>query len=229
MILNPVLLGSVGILYQGHHPSIGSYPRPPRGAPFGQVTFATSSAPPWGKLKTPKKIADVLASAFPRMGYFYNYLHRDDECVAQDLFKSSLNGNGTFNSANLSLFIGHSAAGKENIVALGHPQTYIPIYNGVSDSFMWVGMNDMRLGSSNLKWAAFYSCNLFRDSAYRADGSYTAMKNNNHLAITTDLHIMQKGRWCCCPFWDFPRTTSITRMENSAGAAVTKLFLLITN
>jgi hypothetical protein len=52
-------------------------------------------------------------------------------------------------------------------------------------------MNDMSLGSSSLKWAAFYCCNLFRDSMYRANGCYAQMKNNDHLAMRSSLHIMQ--------------------------------------
>jgi hypothetical protein len=52
-------------------------------------------------------------------------------------------------------------------------------------------MNDMNLGSSNLKWVAFYTCNLFRDAAYRANACYAAMKSNNHLSMNSSLHIMQ--------------------------------------
>lgn len=185
------IFGSFGMLYQGHHPNFGSYPRPPRGAPFGQVTFATASGFPWGKLKSPKKIAAYLAQAVRVMGYSVPFIYADDAFAAPALQKSSLGGSNIFNNVNLALFVGHSAAGKENIVALGHPQTYIPVYSKASDSFTWIGMNDMDLGSSNLKWAAFYSCNLFRDSAYRSFGCYTQMKNNNHLAMNTDLHVMQ--------------------------------------
>lgn len=184
-------LGRFGMLYQGHHPRFGSYPRPPRGAPFGQVTFATDSGFPWGKLKSPRRIANSLVQAFPTIGYPLGFIYADDNWNATAIQKPSLGGSNIFNNVNIGLFVGHSAAGKENIVALGHPQTYIPVYNSVSDSFTWVGMNDMRFGSSNLKWLAFYSCNLFRDSAYRSFGCYSQMKSNHHLAMTTDLHIMQ--------------------------------------
>ncbi len=185
------VFGSFGMLYQGHHPFFGSYPRPPRGAPFGQVTFATSHGFPWGKLKAPKKIADYLAKVVPVMGYSVPFIYGDDNFAAPALQKSSLGGSNIFNNVNLGLYVGHSAAGKENIVALAHPQTYIPVYNKASDRFTWIGTNDMNLGSTNLKWVAFYSCNLFRDAAYRSFACYTQMKNNEHLAINTDLHIMQ--------------------------------------
>ena len=125
------------------------------------------------------------------MGYNVPFIYGDDDFAAQALQKASLGGSNIFNNVNLALYVGHSAAGKENIVALSHPQSYIPVYRKASDSFTWIGMNDMNLGSSNLKWASFYSCNLFRDSAYRSFGCYTQMKNNNHLAMNTHLHIMQ--------------------------------------
>ncbi len=184
-------LGSFGLMFQGHHPLFGGYPRPPRGAPFGQVTFATDHNFPWGKLRAPKKIAAYLAQVVPIMGYTVPFIYADEDVSAAALKKSSLSGSNVLNNVNLGLFIGHSGAGKENIVALGHPQTYIPIYNKASDSFAWVGMNDMDLGSSNLKWAAFYTCNLFRDATYRTDACFSQMKNNNHLAMNSELHIMQ--------------------------------------
>lgn len=184
------IFGSFGMLYQGHHPLFGSYPRPPRGAPFGQVTFSTGSGFPWGKLKAPKKIASYLAQAIRVSGYSVGFIYGDDNFKAAALQKSSLGGSNIFNNVTIGLYAGHGAAGKENIVALGHPQSYIPVYDSASDSFTWIGMNDMNLGSSDLKWMAFYSCNLFRDSP-RANPIYSSMKNNEHLAINTDLHIMQ--------------------------------------
>lgn len=183
-------LGTFGILWQGHHPRFSPNNRPSRGPGLGQVTFSTSAAPPWGPLKSAGKITDSLLRGFPAMGYPIQFDHGDDECKPEDLLSNSLGGNGFFNSANLSLFIGHSAAAKETIVSLGHSQSFIPIYDSSAGTITWVGMNDMRLGSSTLKWAAFYSCNLFRDSP-RADPIYPSMKNLDHLAMTSDLHIMQ--------------------------------------
>jgi len=118
------------------------------------------------------------------------YTHADDNLTANDMKKSSLGGNHFFDDANIGLFIGHSAGEKETIIALGHNQTYIPIYNSAANTITWIGMNDMRWGSSNLKWMAFYSCNIFRDSP-RNFPCYTAMKNFSHLAMGGQLHIMQ--------------------------------------
>jgi hypothetical protein len=183
--------GTFGMMYQGHHPLFSPSNRPQRGAPFGQVTFATGHNPPWGKLKAAKRIASDLAVRFPISGYPLGFIYGDDNVSGDALRKSSLGGSNIFNNVTIGLYVGHSAACKENIVALAHPQSYIPIYHTGAGSMDWVGMYDMDLGSSNLKWAAFYSCNMFRDDAYRANGCYTLMKNNEHLAINTSLHIMQ--------------------------------------
>ena len=185
------VLGTFGMLYQGHHPWFSPANRPPRGLPFGQVSFASNHNPPWGLVKAAKRIANTLGPSFWVFGYQINFMHGDDDVEAAMLQKASLGGQNILNNVNLGLYVGHSAAGKENIVALGHPQSYIPIYNSFTGTMSWVGMNDMSLGSSNLKWMAFYSCNLFRSSSYRTDGIYDVMKNNNHLGMNANLHIMQ--------------------------------------
>ena len=179
------------MLYQGHHPWFSPSNRPQRGAPFGQVTFATGHNPPWGKLKAGKRIASDVAVRFPISGYPLGFIYGDDDFKAAALQKSSLGGSNILNNVTIGLYVGHSAMGKENIVALAHPQSYIPVYDSGAGTMTWVGMYDMDLGSSNLKWMAFYSCNLFRDDAYRANGSYSLMKNNEHLAMNSSLHIMQ--------------------------------------
>jgi hypothetical protein len=183
--------GTFGMLYQGHHPWFSPSNRPQRGAPFGQVTFATGHNPPWGKLKAGKRIASDVAVRFPISGYPLGFIYGDDDFKAAALQKSSLGGSNILNNVTIGLYVGHSAMGKENIVALAHPQSYIPVYDSGAGTMTWVGMYDMDLGSSNLKWMAFYSCNLFRDDAYRANGSYSLMKNNEHLAMNSSLHIMQ--------------------------------------
>lgn len=179
------------MLYQGHHPWFSPSNRPQRGAPFGQVTFATGHNPPWGKLKAGKLIANDAAVRFPISGYPLGFIYGDDDFKAAALQKSSLGGSNILNNVTIGLYVGHSAMGKENIVALAHPQSYIPVYDSVAGTMSWVGMNDMDLSSDNLKWMAFYSCNMFRDAAYRANGSYSLMKNNEHLAMNSSLHIMQ--------------------------------------
>ena len=183
--------GTFGMLYQGHHPWFSPSNRPQRGTPFGQVTFATGHNPPWGKLKAGKRIASDVAVRFPVSGYPLGFIYGDDDFKAAALQKSSLGGSNILNNVTIGLYVGHSAMGKENIVALAHPQSYIPVYDSGAGTMTWVGMYDMDLGSSNLKWMAFYSCNLFRDDTYRANGSYSLMKNNEHLAMNSSLHIMQ--------------------------------------
>jgi hypothetical protein len=188
----PLFIKTVGtaiVAFQGHHPTSSPSNRPQRGAPFGQATMTSALAPPWRGLRSPYRIQRNLQVFFPLMGYSTS-VYGDDGLEADDLRKSSLGGNEVFNEANIGLFIGHSGSTKENIVALGHPQSYIPVYNKTADTITWVGMNDMDWGSDNLKWMAFYSCNMFRDSP-RLFPCYPQMKNNEHLGMNTDLHIMQ--------------------------------------
>jgi hypothetical protein len=190
----PVFINKIGTYllgFQGHHPLFSPANRPARGLPFGQATMATGSQPPWGRIRASYRIARNLQVLFPMMGYQNaGNIHRDDGLTANDMKKASLGGNHFFDDANIGLFIGHSAGEQETIIALGHRQTYIPIYNSVAGTITWIGMNDMLWGSSNLKWMAFYSCNIFRDSP-RNFPAYPVMKNNNHLAMGNQLHIMQ--------------------------------------
>lgn len=190
----PVYVNKIGTFlvgFQGHHPRLWPSNRPQRGLPFGQATMTSSSQPPWGRIRSTYRIARSLQMWFPMMGYQNaGYIHGDDALTVNDMKKSSLGGNHFFDQANIGLFIGHSAGERETIVALGHRQTYIPIYNSVADTITWIGMNDMRWGSSDLKWLAFYSCNIFRDDP-RSDPCYPVMKSNSHLAMGNQLHIMQ--------------------------------------
>ena len=186
-----------GVLYQGHHPAFHplfgpNYTYPGRGISIlGRVHFSSNYDAPWGKLKAPKRITKDLTTDFPKAGVTVAFAKADDAVTAGDLWNTSLaGGSNILNQVNLGLFIGHSAAGIEYDARLGHAESYIPIYNSVADAFNWVGMSQMNLGSANLKWAAFYTCNLFRADEYRNNGIYDVMKNNEHLAMNSDLHIM---------------------------------------
>ena len=55
----------------------------------------------------------------------------------------------------------------------------------------FVKSSEMRFGSENLKWMAFYSCNLLRDSLYRQNGIYDQLKNNFAIPMSSQLHILQ--------------------------------------
>ena len=55
----------------------------------------------------------------------------------------------------------------------------------------FVGSSSMNFGSEQLKWMAYFSCNMFRDGLYRPDGIYDEMKNFFALPMNGYLHIMQ--------------------------------------
>jgi len=192
IMLQPMFIKTVGkviVGFQGDHPIFFPSNRPLRGPPYGQATLVANHAPPWGRISAPYRIQRDMQWRFPMIGYEVG-VYGDDGLRTTNLLKASLGGNHIFDQGNIGLFIGHSSSTKETIVALSHRQSYIPIYNQATGVIDWVGMNDMRWGSSTLKWMAFYSCNLFRDdpATYPA---YADMKNNEHLAMSTDLHIMQ--------------------------------------
>jgi hypothetical protein len=190
-------LGTIGILSQGHHPKwrlwSKFYPTPIRGGTnFGFVRMS-SDLPfgPWGPLAAPSLIAVDCEIAFPAIGYECIVRKSDNYCTAADLRAASSGGSNTLNQVNLGLFVGHSVAGRDAETSLGYAQSYVPIYNSVSDTMTYVKCSEMNFGSSDLKWMAFYSCNLFRDSIYRTNGVYDQMKTNSALPMNNQLHILQ--------------------------------------
>ncbi len=87
--------------------------------------------------------------------------------------------------------MGHSVAAKDAESGFIWRQAYVPIYNSVFDSMTFVGSSSMNFGSEQLKWMAFFSCNIFRSDLYRSDGIYEQQKNFFALPMNGYLHIMQ--------------------------------------
>jgi len=142
-------------------------------------------------LATPGIIASDCNVGFPSIGYELLVKNSDDACSPADLRKTSSGGSNTLNQVNVGLFVGHSVAGKDMELSIGYLQSYVPIYNKIANTMTFVKSSEMRFGSSNLKWMAFYSCNLFRDSLYRPDGVYDQLKNNLAIPMSSQLHILQ--------------------------------------
>ena len=185
------VMGTIAIAGQGHHPTLdlsGRYPTP--GGWFGNVRMS-SGRPygPWGPLKRVQGVVDETAQEFTRMGYSVIYKKLNDDVHPEDLTQLTWTPN-MFNWANIGLYVGHSAAARDAAVGQWIPEAYVPIYNSTYDTMTWVGTSSMWFGSPNLKWMAFFSCNLFRDS-YRTDPIYPEMKNWFQLPLNGWLHIMQ--------------------------------------
>jgi hypothetical protein len=197
-VKNPIgQLGSFCVLYQGHHPrSAWRYGTP------GGITFYVGglfNTPSWGRLSAPASIAHDLAASFPNYGYYGGPVapsgyRGDDNLTTTDLIPQTLGGSGALDNVDLGLFVGHSGQSVQNVGTLSLPEVFIPIYNKSSDSMSYAIEENMMFGGPVLKWLAFYSCNMFRDSGYRTGGSYFNLKLNPSgygLPITTDLHIVQ--------------------------------------
>jgi hypothetical protein len=185
-------LGTVGVLSQGHHPRLGNYPTPSRGPGLGNVRMSSSRQfGPWGPLVAPSLIAADCLIGFPSIGYEVLVRNSDDFCVPADLRRTAIGGSNTLQQVNIGLFTGHSTAGRDIEIAVGHLQSYVPIYSKANNTMTFVKSSEMEFGSPNLKWMAFYSCNMFRDSLYRDNGIYEDMKNSFDLPMNTFLHVLQ--------------------------------------
>jgi hypothetical protein len=186
------VVGTIAVLHQGHHPKTGNYPTPSRGPAQGNVRMSSGRQfGPWDRLKSPRIIANEAMILFPPMGYFATQ-KGDDAVTAGDLRKTSVSGGSNFfNNYNMGLFVGHSVAGRDPELSVGHLQSYVPIYNSSANTMTFVKTaTEMQFGSTNLKWMSFYSCNLLRDE-YRPNAIYSQMKNAFRLPMNGRLHVLQ--------------------------------------
>lgn len=185
------VLGTFAVAGQGHHPLVGVYPPPPR--TFGGSVRMSSQSPlgPWGRLKRVRGIVNESADEFTRLGYSVLYKKLDDEVLPEDLAQDLFSPPNIFNRANIGLYVGHSVAAKDIESGFGWLQSYVPIFNGPNNSMAFVGTTSMSFGSEQLKWMAFFSCNLLRDELYRSDGVYDQMKNSFTVPLNGYLHILQ--------------------------------------
>jgi hypothetical protein len=183
-----IFFAKLAVAGQGHHPLAGNYPTPPRTA-FGNVRMASRSQfGPWAGLKRVKGLVEEAASTFPQFGYPVVFKKLDDQVKGADLKSSPTN---MFNQANIGLYIGHSVAAIDIERNYLYPMSYVPIFNSAANTMEFVRSHDMRFGSTELKWMCFFSCNMFRDGLYRANGIYDGMKANLNVPMNGRLHILQ--------------------------------------
>ena len=146
---------------------------------------------PWGQLKRVAGIVSDAAQQFTTLGYSVIHKKLDDQVQPNDILQDPFEGPNIFNQANIGLFVGHSVAARDAEAGQIVRQSYIPIYNKLADSMTFVGSGSMSFGSDQLKWMAFFSCNMFRSELYRSDGVYDEQKNFFSLPMNGNLHIMQ--------------------------------------
>ena len=158
--------GTVGIGYQGHHPS-----KPPAyGGPSGGVLAST---PPWGKLKTASQLANNFSISMGQAGWRTSFLLGDDNLNSTNLAPVIPGvSSGTFASkCNFGLLVGHMTASANTDPDFGSTTPYFPIYASYQPgALQWIALPEMDFGnggsSSHLRWMALYGCQSLTERDY---------------------------------------------------------------
>lgn len=158
--------GTVGIGYQGHHPSKPpEYARPPGGV--------LASRPPWGKLKTASLLANNFSVSMGLAGWRTSFLLGDDNFNSTNLAPVIPNVSaGTFASkCNFGLLVGHMSASVNSNPDFGSTTPYFPVYASYQPgAYQWIALPEMDFGnggsSSHLRWMAMYGCQSLIERDY---------------------------------------------------------------
>ena len=153
--------GTVGIGYQGHHPS-----RPPAfaSAPGGVM----ASTPPWGPIQTIAPLANSFSVNMGYAGWRTSFLLGNDNLNSLDLCPAAGPGTGTSRFAtrcDLGLVLGHMTASAWDDPNYYSTVPYWAVYNtSQPGAYQWIALPGMDLGNdyggtaSKLKWIGFYGC-----------------------------------------------------------------------
>jgi hypothetical protein len=156
--------GTVGIGFQGHHPSSPNFGLPP-----GEVISA--SHPPYGPLKTASAIANGFSIDMGLYGWRTSFYLGDDNLNSTNLFPidgpGSLGKTAFAAKCDLGLLVGHMTATAYTDPDYYVTHSYYPVYNTKQPgAYQWIPLPGMDFGkydgSSPLKWMALYGCNSLR-------------------------------------------------------------------
>jgi len=159
--------GTVGIGYQGHHPS-----KPPAfGFPNG---FALASQPPWGRLRTASILANNFSISMGLSGWRTSFLLGDDNLNSTNLSPvlGPGTGTGTFaTKCDFGLLVGHMTASRITDPDYASTVPYFPVYTSYQPgTYQWIGLPNMDFGNgsaaSRLKWMALYGCQSMKERDY---------------------------------------------------------------
>lgn len=201
-------VGTMGVAYQGHHPSIGfgSNNRPSNGL-AGRVTLNGNPGitGAFGPLRAARKIKIGFVVPLGQAGFKLNYEAKDDTVLANDLRGSQYGGTNKFNKVNIGLLIGHGVYGTSpdfTISASGPLETYYPVYKTGVNSYDWVRFTQFKFGSgssSALRWMGIISCNNMIGSCYddMYDKEALPIGNNLHLLLgcSSTIYIVSNFGW----------------------------------
>ncbi len=159
--------GTVGIGYQGHHPSSPPFGNPPGGR-------ISTTQPPWGKITSASKLATGFSTDMGLAGWRTSFLKGDDNFNSLDLdpVLGPYSGTSTFaTKCNFGLVIGHMTASAYNDPNYYATVPYVAIYNSTQPgAYQWIALPGMDLGNGNfnskLRWMAFYGCNALKERDY---------------------------------------------------------------
>ncbi len=152
--------GTVGIGYQGNHPSSPSFALPPGGV----ISF---SHPPYGPLKSPSKIAASFVSVMGASAWRTAFNLGDDNFNSTNLFPVLGPGSGTSTYAtkcNFGMYVGHMTATANTDPDYGCTHSWFPIYNSAQPgAYQWIPLPGCDFGPPNgaspLLWMAMFGCN----------------------------------------------------------------------
>ena len=152
--------GTIGVGYQGHHPSSPRFALPPGGV----ISF---SHPPYGPLKSASKIAASFVSVMGANGWRTAFKLGDDNFNSTNLFPVLGPGSGTSTYAtkcNFGMYVGHMTATAFNDPDYECTHSWFPIYNSAQPgAYQWIPLPGCDFGPPNgaspLLWMAMFGCN----------------------------------------------------------------------
>jgi hypothetical protein len=180
--------GKFGIAYLQYLPAGFTGHGPPTGLPYPLTQFiAVDGHSANGNVEDAQVIvfkdtADGFINRMENAGWKRGFVHANDDFIPADLKKTSLGGNGIFNTVNIGITMTH-----------GSYATATTASDPVLNTYWWFGANnfvklaDCSFGSSGtngLRWMALLGCSMLRDD------NYQSMYNHLKLPINNNLHLL---------------------------------------
>jgi hypothetical protein len=152
--------GTVGLGWQGHHPTSPSF-----ALPHGGVV--SPSHPPYGPLKSSSLIANSFNNVMGARAWRTAFNLGDDNFNSTNLFPILGPGTGTSTYAtkcNFGMYVGHMTATSFNDSDYSCTHSWFPIYNSSQPgAYQWIALPGCDFGPPNgaspLLWMAMFGCN----------------------------------------------------------------------
>jgi hypothetical protein len=184
--------GKYGIAYLQYLPAGFTGHGPPTGMPYPLTQYiAVDGHSANGNVDDAQVIVfkDTAEGFMDRMenaGWKRGFVHANTNFTPADLKKTSLGGNGIFNTVNIGITMTHGSYGTTTTAS-----------DPVLNTYWWFGANNFvkladcsfgSAGTNGLRWMALLGCNLLRDE------NYQSMYNHLKLQINNNLHLLLGAR-----------------------------------